>query len=152
MEQTDQTLTLEHLFNAPIHVVFDYFTVPNLIKTWWGPQSVTTEVVEINLQVGGRCRWEMRDTEQKLLILHGQVIEVDPPSHLVMTHQWEGNDNQTTVSLEFIPQGGQTKLILRQTGILSDIPIRLYDDWWSSTLSHLDYCFNDIRIRKNRRW
>lgn len=133
MPHTEQVFHMEHIFDAPIEVVFNYFTVPELVKTWWGPKSVTTETVEIDLQVNGICRWEMRDNEQhNLLILHGQILELMPPKHLVMTHQWDGNDTQTTLFLDFMALGQQTKLRLKQTGIASDIPIHLYNNWWAS--------------------
>ena len=66
-----QTFYLERVFNAPRHIVFEYFTKPELVKTWWGPDSVETEDVEIDLKIGGTCRWQMRDREGSLLILHG---------------------------------------------------------------------------------
>ncbi|HSL47231.1 MAG TPA: SRPBCC domain-containing protein [Anaerolineales bacterium] len=137
MPPDKQTLHMERIFDAPRQVVFDYFTVPELICTWWGPQSVTTEKAEIDLQPGGSCRWEMRDAENKLLLLHGRVVEVFPPERLVMTHQWDGDDQMTTLTLEFIAMGKQTRLLLKQEGISKAIPIHLYDDWWTGTLARL---------------
>ena len=137
MDKDKQTLHMQRILEASPQVVFDYFTVPELICTWWGPQSVTTEKVEMDLQPGGSCRWEMRDADNRLLILHGQIVEVVRPERLVMTHQWEGDDQVTTLTLEFIEMGEQTKLLLTQEGIATAIPIHLYDDWWTSTLSRL---------------
>jgi uncharacterized protein YndB with AHSA1/START domain len=137
MDPNKQTLRMERVFDAPPQVVFDYFTVPELICTWWGPQSVTTERAEMELQPGGYCRWEMRDAEDRLLILHGRIVEVTPPERLVMTHQWDGDHQITTLTLEFISMGEQTKLLLIQEGIARAIPIHLYDDWWTSTLNRL---------------
>jgi uncharacterized protein YndB with AHSA1/START domain len=137
MDPEKQTLRMERIFDAPRQIVFDYFTIPELICTWWGPQSVTTEKAELDLQPGGCCRWEMRDRENTLLILHGQIVEVIPPERLVMTHQWEGDDQITTLTLKFIEEGEQTRLLLTQEGIAKAIPIHLYDDWWTSTLARL---------------
>lgn len=132
-----QTFRLERVFNAPRHVVFEFFTKPELVKTWWGPDSVKTEYVEIDLISGGICRWEMRDREGSLLILHGQVLEVDPPKKLVMTHQWENNDEVTTVCFTFLEIDGRTKVVLEQTGINASIPIDLYKNWWASAFDCL---------------
>jgi uncharacterized protein YndB with AHSA1/START domain len=137
MDNQLQTLHMERLFDAPRHLVFDYFTIPDLICTWWGPQNVTTEKAEINLYVGGSCRWEMRDADGTLLILHGRIVEVVSPERLVMTHQWQGDEQITTLSLEFIEVGERTKLLLKQEGISRAIPIHLYDDWWTSTFTRL---------------
>lgn len=137
MDREKQTLRMERLFDAPRQLVFDYFTVPELICTWWGPQSVTTEKAEMDLHAGGRCRWEMRDANNMLLILHGRIVEVVPPERLVMTHQWDGDDQVTTLTLEFVEAGEQTRLLLKQEGISKAIPIHLYDNWWTSTLTRL---------------
>jgi uncharacterized protein YndB with AHSA1/START domain len=137
MEPEKQTFNLERIFDAPRQLVFDYFTIPDLVCTWWGPRNVRTEKTEINLYAGGSCRWEMRDTEDRLLILHGKILDVVPPERLVMTHQWEGDDQVTTLTLEFIELGEQTKLRLKQEGISKAIPIQLYDDWWTSTFTRL---------------
>lgn len=137
MPNKQQTFYLERVFDAPCQLVFDYFTIPDLVCTWWGPHSVTTEKVEINLQVGGYCRWEMRDTENTLLILHGRILEVVPPERLVMTHQWENDQQVTTLTLDFLPVGEKTKLLLKQEGISKAIPIKLYNDWWTNTLARL---------------
>lgn len=138
MAKEQQTLHLERIFDAPRQLVFDYFTVPELICTWWGPQSVKTEKAEINLHAGGACRWEMRDPENTLLILYGRIVEVVPPERLVMTHQWQGDDQVTTLTLEFIAEGEKTRLLLKQEGISKAIPIHLYDDWWTSTFTRLE--------------
>ena len=85
----------------------------------------------------------MRDADNTLLILHGQIVEVVPPEYLVMTHQWDGDDQITTLSLTFIAQGEQTKLLLKQEGIANAIPIHLYDDWWASTFNRLQEVIRD---------
>jgi uncharacterized protein YndB with AHSA1/START domain len=137
MDREQQTLRMERIFDAPRQLVFDYFTIPELICTWWGPQNVITEKAEINLYPGGSCRWEMRDSEGVLLILHGKIVEVVPPERLVMTHQWQGDEQVTTLTLEFIEVGEKTKLLLKQEGISTAIPLKLYDNWWDSTFTRL---------------
>jgi uncharacterized protein YndB with AHSA1/START domain len=137
MASEPHTLHMERLFDAPRQVVFDYFTVPELICTWWGPKNVTTERAVINLHVGGDCYWEMRDERHTLLILNGKILEVVPPERLVMTHQWQNDDQVTTLTLEFIEAGEKTRLLLKQEGISKAIPIELYDDWWITTFTRL---------------
>jgi uncharacterized protein YndB with AHSA1/START domain len=79
----------------------------------------------------------MRDTQNTPLLLHGKILEVVAPERLVMTHQWEGDVQVTTLTLEFIELGERTKLLLKQEGISTAIPINLYDDWWTSTFARL---------------
>jgi uncharacterized protein YndB with AHSA1/START domain len=138
MNPEPQTFRMERLFDAPRQLVFDYFTLPELVCTWWGPNSVTTEKVEMNLYAGGSCRWEMRrHTDNELLVLYGKIVEIMPPERLVMTHQWQGDDQVTTLTLEFIEVEEQTRLLLKQEGISTAIPLHLYDNWWTSTFARL---------------
>lgn len=132
-----QTFRMERIFDAPRQLVFDYFTIPELICAWWGPQNVTTVKAEINLYAGGSCRWEMLDAQNTPLILHGKVLEVVSPERLVMTHQWDGDEQVTTLTLEFLELGEKMKLLLKQEGISKAIPINLYHDWWTSTFAGL---------------
>ena len=146
MKSEWQTLTLERIFDAPRQLVFDYFTIPELVCTWWGPQNVITEKVEIDLYPGGSCRWEMCDSDSRLLVLYGAIKEVVSPEYLVMTHQWQNDDQVTTLTLEFTDLGEQTKLLLKQEGISKQLPIKLYDDWWGSTFARLQ-----IILRRSHR-
>ncbi|MBV7338153.1 SRPBCC domain-containing protein [Chloroflexi bacterium TSY] len=133
-----QVLHMERIFNAPRQVVFDYFTVAELIKTWWGPGGTTTESAEIDLQVGGACRWDMRGPAGEKIVLTGFIKELSIPERIVMIHQWQGSDEETLVTLEFIDLHHKTKLRLTHSGISAATALPAYREGWGGTLERLD--------------
>ena len=133
----EHTLRMERVFDAPQPVVFDYFTIPELMKTWWGPGGTRMEAGEIDLRVGGAFRWLMRTPSGLLTYLYGTIKAFNPPHKITMTHQWQGSEAETLVTLEFIALGDKTKLILTQEGISDDNILRLLREGWAEPLKQL---------------
>ena len=136
--QTGYTLRMERIFAAPRQLVFDYFTKPELIKTWFGPSGTVAESVEIDLQVGGVCRWHMKTAEGQRVLLFGSIKELTAPERVVMTHEWQGSNIETVVTLEFIDLGDKTKLRLTHEGLTSADLIPLYREGWGKPFEQLD--------------
>src|SRR5687768_3470871 len=84
------SIRLERILNAPIERVFRAFVDPADAVRWWGPAGVRTSEVEIDLRVGGTCRWVMHP-KGATAVLRGRILELDPPRLLVMTNQWDGD-------------------------------------------------------------
>ena len=95
---------LERKFRAPLARVFGALVDPSQLVQWWGPPDVETSVAEIDLRVGGRCRWVMHP-HGHAAVLHGRIVELDPPRLLVMTHRWDGEEAQTLVTIR-LESGG----------------------------------------------
>jgi uncharacterized protein YndB with AHSA1/START domain len=134
-ESSEHTLRMERIFDAPQQVVFDYFTVPELMKTWWGPGGTTMEAGEIDLRIGGVFRWHMRTPNGLLTYLYGTIKALDPPKRIAMTHKWQGAEQETLVTLEFIAMGDKTKVLLTQEGI--DNILRMLEEGWAEPLKQL---------------
>jgi uncharacterized protein YndB with AHSA1/START domain len=128
---------MERIFDAPQPVVFDYFTVPDLLKTWWGPGGTTMEAGEIDLRLGGAFRWHMRTANGLLTYLYGTIKALDPPNRIAMTHQWQGAEGETLVTLEFIALGNKTKVLLTQEGISDASILRMLEEGWAEPLRQL---------------
>ncbi len=41
-------------FNAPIEMVWQVWTDPELVKRWWGPKHFTSPVAKIDFRIGGK--------------------------------------------------------------------------------------------------
>ena len=60
----DRAVVLARTFNAPLRLVFDAHTRPELVRRWLlGPPGWTMPVCEIDLHVGGRIRYVWRGTD-----------------------------------------------------------------------------------------
>ena len=47
-------LDFERSYPAPIAVVWDAWTRPEMLREWWGPENTTITDCEVDLHVGGR--------------------------------------------------------------------------------------------------
>jgi uncharacterized protein YndB with AHSA1/START domain len=106
-----RSIRLERTLKASVDRVFRAFTDPADAVQWWGPASITTSVVEIDLRIGGQCRWVMHPDGGRAVLL-GRIVELDPPHLLVMTNQWEGNPAETLVTLRLTAVGDMTRVEL----------------------------------------
>jgi uncharacterized protein YndB with AHSA1/START domain len=127
---------LERTFEADIERVFRAFTEPAELVRWWGPMNVRTSAVEIDLRVGGDCRWVMHP-EGHTTVLHGRILELEPPRLLVMTNRWNGQDQDSLVTLRLtsIPAGTHLELIHEQLPTGAD-PAQ-YQQGWDAALASL---------------
>ena len=54
----DREIVITRAFDAPRKLVFDALTKPKLVKRWLlGPDGWSMPVCEIDLKVGGKCRY-----------------------------------------------------------------------------------------------
>jgi uncharacterized protein YndB with AHSA1/START domain len=68
-------------FNAPVEMVWNVWTDPELIKRWWGPKHFTSPTAKIDFREGGRSLVSMKAPDE----MGGQVyysvweyIKIDP--------------------------------------------------------------------------
>jgi uncharacterized protein YndB with AHSA1/START domain len=127
---------LERTFQADIDRMFRAFTDPVELVRWWGPMNVRTSAAEVDLRVGGECRWVMHP-EGQTAVLHGRILELDPPRLLVMTNRWDGQDQDSLVTLRLtsLPTGTHLELIHQQLPAGEDP--HQYQQGWDAALASL---------------
>jgi uncharacterized protein YndB with AHSA1/START domain len=129
---------LERAYRAPISRVFRALTDPAELVRWWGPPDARTSAAEIDLRVGGACRWVMHPHGQRA-VLHGRIIELDPPRLLVMAHHWEGDDAETVVTLRLTDLGDRTRLELVHSRLPATLDPEEFTRWWTAALGCLEH-------------
>jgi uncharacterized protein YndB with AHSA1/START domain len=75
---------ITRVFNAPIEQVWKAWTEPERMAQWWGPQTITIPVCEMDVRPGGLFRIVMRGPDGTDFLLKGVYREVTPPKRLVM--------------------------------------------------------------------
>jgi uncharacterized protein YndB with AHSA1/START domain len=136
---SDLVLRLEREFAAPPERVFAAFTDPELLAQWWGPESMTCPVCEIDLRVGGRWRTCMRGERDNWV--SGVYREIVPSRRLAFTWAWEENGrrgHETVVEIDFAPAGPGTRIVLTQREFQSAEARGGHAQGWASTLNCLD--------------
>jgi uncharacterized protein YndB with AHSA1/START domain len=120
-------LTFERTYAAPIGVVWDAWTRPELLEQWWGPEQTMIDECEIDLRVGGRIyivmvagegmgkyqgtRWPLEGTFTHLETQRRLTYEA---------RSWTEGEQQTTTiehvnELMLAANGDQTHVVLRVT-------------------------------------
>jgi len=133
-------LVVTRVFGAPPETVFSLWSDPEHVKTWWHPRDFTTPVFEMDFRVGGRYRYCIR-SQGKDHWAHGTYREIEPPTRLVFTFQWDSgdpdHDAETLVTITFEPQGTRTLLTFRQEPFSSAGERDSHARGWSEVLDAL---------------
>ncbi|MDP5217193.1 SRPBCC domain-containing protein [Ruegeria sp. 2205SS24-7] len=87
---TDQQawVRIEREFDAPIDLVWQMWTDPDLFKAWYGPMGMHVPTAEMDVVVGGvrKICMEMTSPERSMSMwFTGVYKEISPPSRLVYT-------------------------------------------------------------------
>ena len=109
--RSDRELVVTRTFDAPVHLVFEAWSNPELFQKWWVPKSMGMQLhsCEMDVRTGGTYRLNFGDG----MDFHGRYIEVTPPSLIVWTNEEEGeNGSVTTVTFE--EEDGRTLLVMSE--------------------------------------
>ena len=106
---TPTGLTLERLLPAPPERVWAALTEPGALAAWFWPARMGT-VASAEPRQGGRYRI---DATAAGMAVSGEYLTVEPPALLVFTWRWDGEPDETVVTIALSPQEGGTRLRLR---------------------------------------
>src|ERR1700753_4353162 len=110
--RSELELVVTRTFNAPVRLVFDAWTKPELFKLWWAPKSVGVPLLscEMDVRTGGGYRIAFGQDAANSMAFFGKYLEVTPPSRLVWTNDESDDAAITTVTFE--DQDGRTRVVL----------------------------------------
>ena len=112
--RSERELIVTRVFNAPIRLVFDAWTKPELFKLWWAPRSIGVPILscEMDVRTGGNYRIRFGRDASDAMAFFGKYLEVSPPSRLVWTNDESDAAAVTTVTFE--EKDGGTLLVLQE--------------------------------------
>jgi uncharacterized protein YndB with AHSA1/START domain len=117
-EDAAETISITHVFDAPIEDVFSAWTDPDELAAWYGPESMSTrrDSVKIDPQPGGRLELTMASPDgQREFSIGYTIVEYTPPTLLVLKSDpmpHTGNGEPPTVRVELEDLGSQTRMTL----------------------------------------
>ena len=101
--KSDFEMLVTRTFNAPVHIVFEAWSKPELFKQWWVPKSVgmTLASCEMDIRTGGTYRlvFSHPDFDQPIAFF-GTYKEVTPHKRIVWTNEESEQGAVTTVTFE----------------------------------------------------
>ena len=120
-EPQDRVLVIERSFDAPREMVWDAFTKTDHLINWMGPRAYPAASFQADVRPGGKWRGVLRSTEgQQDLGQSGKYLEVERPSRLVYTFEWDKHDEQdetfeTVITVLFEDRGSKTLMKFYQS-------------------------------------
>jgi uncharacterized protein YndB with AHSA1/START domain len=118
-------ISFERTLNAPVETVWNAWTDPEKIKSWWGPDNVTIPECVVDLHVGGRfyivmeAGEAMGDFKGTRWPMEATFTEVEQYSKLAYTAKaWtegdeEGTDIHQIAELTLVEDNGKTNMRLK---------------------------------------
>ncbi|HEV7693808.1 MAG TPA: SRPBCC family protein [Hyphomonadaceae bacterium] len=112
--KSERELVVTRIFDAPVRIVYEAWTTPDLFKRWWAPKSSGMPLlsVEQDVRVGGGYRVVFSRGGSQTMAFFGKYIEVVPNARLVWTNDESDEGAVTTVTFE--DKGEKTLLVLRE--------------------------------------
>lgn len=111
---SDREVVVTRTFNAPVRIVFEAWTTPELFKQWWVPKSMGMSMLSCTMDVrtGGKYVLVFVHGDSPPMEFYGRYIEVTPPSRIVWTNDESDNGAITTVTFE--ENDGKTLLVVHE--------------------------------------
>lgn len=115
MERTsDRELVVTRMFNAPVRLVFEAWTKPDLLKLWWAPRSFgfTFLACEADVRIGGAYRFVFgHPAAEQPMAFFGKYLDVAPNTRLIWTNDESGDDGALT-TVTFEDRGAATRVVM----------------------------------------
>jgi uncharacterized protein YndB with AHSA1/START domain len=110
---SDREIVITRVFDAPRDLVFQTWTDPEHIGSWWGPSGFTTTTHEIDVRPGGVWRFIMHGPDgtdyPNKIVYH----EIKKSERLVYDHGDDGERGFFHVTVSFDELGSRTRLTMR---------------------------------------
>jgi uncharacterized protein YndB with AHSA1/START domain len=108
---SDREIAIERDFDAPRELVWKAWTRPEYFRRWYGCDTVTLSVCDIDLRVGGAYRYVMRGADGMEFVMSGIYREVVPPRRLVYTERFNDDPNkEALVTFTLEERAGRTTM------------------------------------------
>jgi uncharacterized protein YndB with AHSA1/START domain len=131
--ENETTLVLERVFDAPRELVFRMFKEAQHLERWWGPRGWEVPVCTVDFRPGGTWHYCMKCVDEAQgdyfgMESWGKAVyhQIDEPDRLAYTDYFCDADGvvnpdmpATEVVLEFLDEGGRTRIVSRSTYVSS---------------------------------
>ena len=147
-------VTIEHRYDATPDEVWELWTTPAGIESWWGPDGFAVVVQELDLRPGGALRYAMTAVDPGMVAfmeregmpvttaLRCTYTEVEEPRRLAFTNLADfipGVDPYPVATVvELHADGEGTRLVVTIDAMHDELWTGRARDGWTSQLGRLD--------------
>lgn len=144
-DEAPSELHLKRSFRAPLQLVFDAWTKPQMLTQWWGPERFDNPRCEVDARGGGAIVIDMRGPDGTVYPMVGRFVEIYPPHRLHFTSSLldaEGNrifETWTSVFFEEVEGGTEVTLDVHVTSTTPEAPryLKGMNAGWNQSLDKL---------------
>ncbi len=110
---SDRELAFTRVFSAPRQRVFDAWTKPEHLVSWYGCHRSSLVVCEVDLRVGGAYRFVARMDDGGEHTISGVYRDIAPPERLVFTQRFNDDPSrEALVALQLDERNGKTTMMM----------------------------------------
>lgn len=113
--KSDLDLVVTRTFDAPVHLVFEAWSNPELFQRWWVPKSAGLSLLscEMEVRTGGSYRLVFRHpAADQPMAFFGTYTQVTPNECIVWTNEESDEGAVTTVTFE--EKDGKTRVTFHE--------------------------------------
>jgi uncharacterized protein YndB with AHSA1/START domain len=138
---TERDVYITRSFAAPIQLVWDFWTKPELLAQWFGPHgiSVHESTIAVDVREGGAWNLRMHD-DNGVYPIEAEILIAAPPEYLELRLQAntaQGQVEDVLLRIQFHDHGDTTRMTLQQGPF--DPEFRdLTRDGWIQSFEKLD--------------
>ena len=116
MEDKTQ-IVIKRIFDASRETVWKYWTTPELVQKWWGPEHFYAPSIKSDFRVGGKYIYAMHGpagTEfDKDMYSAGEFKEIVPMEKLVVTDYFSDEEgNKMSAQEQGLPEGMPSEMLV----------------------------------------
>ena len=113
--ESDRTFVIARTIDAPARLLFEAYSAPEHLMSWFGPPGYPLTLCEMDFRVGGRYRFAMTGPDGKRgTPFGGTYLEIVPNEKIVYDNRFEMEGAETmVVAVTFEERGGKTSLTIR---------------------------------------
>ena len=118
---------IERVWDAPIDLIWELWTTPEAVQSWYGPNGFDATVHEMHLEVGGRYKYTMSAATPEMAAnmeksgkpsswtVEATFTAVDPPHRLAWDSPWGNDKLMTSVTFTEVEGGVKMELVIDAT-------------------------------------
>lgn len=117
MDENKNKIVIERVFDAPKETVWKYWTTPELVQKWWGPEHFYAPSVKVDFRVGGKYIYAMHGPAgsewDKDMYSAGEFKEIVPMEKLVVTDYFSDEEgNKMPAQEQGLPEGMPDEMLV----------------------------------------
>ncbi|MDT7830680.1 SRPBCC domain-containing protein [Pricia sp. S334] len=109
---SERTLSITKTMPAPVQSVWEYWTKPEHIVKWWGPEGMKTNIVKHDFNIGGGWRFTVEKPDGNTFVSDGTYADIVPNKKLVTSADFKPMTIGVVLKLLFEEDGSKTHVKL----------------------------------------